>query len=94
MRLSGTMPDLTFPGFKATPRRLKRAEIVSVNRLLVQCAEDLVFYRDDKDWLVGFVAKNRRYRVEPVTQTLPHGTGVRLILTQRILARDDHVKSV
>jgi len=85
--LSGTKPDLAFPGFKTTPRRLKRSEIVGLNRLIVQCAEDLVLYRDEQDWIEGFVAKNRRYRIEPVTQTLTHGSGDLLVSTQRLLPR-------
>jgi hypothetical protein len=40
-------PDLSFAKFKAAPRRLKRAEILGLNRLIVQCAEDLILYRDD-----------------------------------------------
>lgn len=73
IRLSGTAPDLSFAKFRAAPRRLKRVEILGLNRLIVQCAEDLVLYRDDREWIEGFVSKNRRYRVEPVTHTLPLG---------------------
>jgi hypothetical protein len=62
-------PDLSFAKFKATPRRLKRAEILGLNRLIVQCAEDLILYRDDREWIEGFISKNRRYRVEPVTHS-------------------------
>jgi hypothetical protein len=31
IRLSGTTPDLTFPKFSATARKLKRAEVTSLN---------------------------------------------------------------
>lgn len=88
VRLSGTKPDLSFAKFSAAPRRLKRAEIVDLNRLIVQCAEDLILYRDEREWIQGFVAKNRRFRIEPVTHTLAHGTGDLLVSTQRILARE------
>lgn len=92
IQLSGTKPDLGFAKFKAVPRRLKRAEILGLNRLIVRCAEDLILYRDDREWIEGFVAKNRSYHVEPVTQKLPHGTGDLLVSTQRILARDAEAK--
>ena len=62
-------PDLSFAKFKAAPRRLKRAEILGLNRLIVQCAEDLILYRDDREWIEGFISKNRRYRVEPMTHS-------------------------
>lgn len=89
MRLSGTEPDLTFSGFKASPRHLRRSEVLEMNRLLVRCAEDLVFYREEIDWIKSFVAKNRQYRIEPVTHTLPqpHRSGDLLVSTQRIRAR-------
>jgi len=89
IRLSGTKPDLSFAKFKSAPRRLKRSEICDLNRLIVRCAEDLILYRDDHEWIERFVAKNRRYRIEPVTQQIPHGTGVLNVSTQRILARKE-----
>jgi hypothetical protein len=87
IRLSRTKPDLTFAKFRGTSRKLKRNEILGLNRLIVQCAEDLILYRDDRAWIEGFVKKNRHYRIEPVTQTLQHGTGDLLVSTQRIRAR-------
>jgi hypothetical protein len=88
IRLSGTKQDLSFAKFKAVPRRLKRGEVLHLNRLIVQCAEDLILYRDDREWVGRFIAKNQRYRIEPVTQTLSTGTGDLLVSTQRIRARD------
>jgi hypothetical protein len=93
IRLSGTKPDLSFAKFKAAPRKLRRVEILDLNRLIVRCAEDLILYRDDLDWIEGFVTKNRRYHIEPVTHTLSHGSGDDLLVsTQRILARQEDTK--
>jgi UDP-3-O-acyl-N-acetylglucosamine deacetylase len=61
--------------------------VVEINRLLVRCAEDLIFFRDDQKWFEGFVPKNCRYRIEPVTHKLPHGMGDLLVSTHRILAQ-------
>jgi hypothetical protein len=69
--------------------KLKPKEVTDINRLIVQSAEDLVLYRDDRAWIESFVAKNRRYRVEPVTQTLKHDGGDMIVATQRIQARPD-----
>ena len=82
--LSGTKQDLSFAKFKTSLFRLSRADVVDVNRLIVRCAEELIFFRDDPGGIEGFVAKNQRYRIEPVTQKLPHGTGDLLVSTQRI----------
>jgi len=84
IRLSGTDPNLAFSKFSATLHKLKRQELLSINRLIVQCAEDLILYRDDQDWIDGFVAKNRYYRVELVNQALSHNAGDVLISTHRI----------
>ena len=94
IRLSGTKPDLTFAKFRATHRHLTRTEVLNINRLIVRCAEDIVFYRDDREWIKGFVAKNRRFRIEPVTQKLRRGTGDLLVSTHRVLARDEETKTV
>jgi hypothetical protein len=82
--LSGTKQDLSFAKFTTSKRRVSRADVVDINRLIVRCAEELMFFRDDSTGIEGFVAKNQRYRIEPVTQTLPHGTGDLLVATQRI----------
>ena len=54
--LSGTRPDITFAKCNATSRHLKRAEVLEVNRLLVRCAEDLIFFRDGWEWIDVFVS--------------------------------------
>jgi hypothetical protein len=91
IRLSGTKPDITFTRFNAARRRLKRADVLTINRLLVRCAEDLIFFRDDQEWVKSFVSKNRRYHIEPVTHKLPHGTGYALASTHRVLEQQTQV---
>ncbi|MGB7078656.1 MAG: DUF4238 domain-containing protein [Xanthobacteraceae bacterium] len=84
IQLAGTKPDTTFAKFNATSRRLKRAEVLEINRLLVRCAEDVIFFRDNEKWVEGFVSKNRGYRIEPLTYKIPHGTGYFLVSTHRV----------
>ena len=86
--LAGTPPDLSFARFTSQYHTLRRSEVVKINRLIVQCAEDLVFYRDNHEWISDFVAKNRQYRVEAVTDRIPYGTGFMNISTQRIVLHD------
>lgn len=62
--------DFTFSHFRHRLRRIRRKELAAVNRKLVQCAEDLVFYRDDHPWVKPFIKKNTCYRVETEIQTL------------------------
>lgn len=87
VRLSRAKPDLSFANFRCRHRTLSRAEILKVNRLIVQCAEDLIFYRDDQDWIERFVAKHRHYRIESVTERIPHGNGFLTVVRLRVADR-------
>jgi len=87
IRLSGTKPDLSFPHFSFRRETLSRADVLAVNRLIVQCAEELVFSRDDRDWIEDFVAKNRCYWIQPITKQVARGTGFLTIASQRIAKR-------
>lgn len=85
IRLSGEKPDLNFGGFSSRRRRLRHQEVIEVNRRLVRCAEDAIFYCDDEDWVVPFIAKNRHYRIEGITHRIPHGRGFLNLSSQRIV---------
>lgn len=65
-RLRRAPQDLTFTRFDCRGRDATRQEVLDANRLIVRCAQDCVFYRDDQDWVRGFVAKNRGYRIASV----------------------------
>ena len=77
--------DLSFANFEYRIRDIRHAELVHLNRLIVQCAEETVFYRDDRPWVQSFVAKNRQYRIEAVTDELSTQTGTVLISRLRIV---------
>ena len=87
IRLKGHAQDLKFGKFAATRRALKRHEVVYLNRLIVQCAEELVFYCDDWWWIDPFVTKNRRHYIENVNRTIEVG-GKRGFRSRRKLASD------
>jgi len=86
IRLQGTRPDPSFANFSFQRRMPRRAELVEINRLIVRSAEDMVFYRDNLAWVRDFIAKNRHYRTEVVTERIPHGRGFRIGSTQRIVS--------
>jgi hypothetical protein len=56
--------DFSFSNFDYRTRDLSRAEVVEINRLIVRCAEDAVFYRDNAAWVQKFLASNRDDRIE------------------------------
>jgi hypothetical protein len=80
------IPDLSFKNFGFRIRNIDRQEINKINQLIVRCAEDIVFYRDDHPWIQSFITKNRRYRIEPYTQKVPIANGIMQISTQRVVA--------
>jgi hypothetical protein len=69
--LSGRQPDGTFSRFTSEVRDIRGDEARACNRLIVRCAEELIFYRDNRSWIEAFVAKNRAYKVEAVTDRIP-----------------------
>jgi hypothetical protein len=95
------MPDLTldrgrsdfsFANFGYRSRKVGRKELVQLNCLIVRCAEDSVFYRDDRVWVRPFVTKNRHYLIEPHTHKLTTPTGTLLVSTLRVVARTPPVE--
>ena len=87
IEMSGAQPDLSFGKFSHRQRSPGRQEILGINRLLVRCAEDIVFYRDDHKWIEPFITKNRHYRIETIVRQIPHGTGFLNISSQQIVSR-------
>ena len=78
--------DFTFANFGYHIRDISHAELVRLNRLIVRCAEEMVFYRNNSPWVKPFVAKNRRYRIEPFTEELPTPTGILQVSTLRVVS--------
>jgi hypothetical protein len=80
------LADFSFANFHCSRGSISHKEAVEINRLIVRCAEETVFYRDDSAWVHRFIAKNRHYRVEPSTSTQPTRNGSRLISRLKIVS--------
>ena len=91
--IDGDGVDFSFAEFGYSSRRPSRDELVRLNRSIVRCAEDFVFYRDDHSWVRSFVSKNRWYRIDPRTDRLETPSGALLVSTQRIVARPSSSRS-
>jgi hypothetical protein len=81
--------DFSFSNFRYAIRKLTRAEVFGTNRLIVRCAENTVFFRDDHVWIPRFVKKNAAFRIEPMTRRIPHGSGTILWFTQEVIEIPD-----
>jgi len=84
--LSRTEPDPSFAKFSCVHRVPRRFELLEINRLIVRSAEDIVFYSSNLPWIPKFIANNRHYRIDAVTERIPLGTGFSNIATQRVVA--------
>lgn len=67
--------DFSFSRFSHSSHNLGRKAVVDINRLIVRCAETTVFFRDNLKWVLAFVERNSRFRIEPQTIKIPHGKG-------------------
>jgi len=84
LSLARERTDFSFSGFRRSIRKLTRPEVISVNRLIVRCAETTVFFRDNYEWVPKFAKKNARFRIEPRTRRIPYGNGTLLWFTQEV----------
>lgn len=80
--------EFSFNRFRCRMRTIGLEEAYALNRLLVQCAEDLVFYRDEMPWVRPFIAEHAAYHLETRTKELETPDGVLLISRQMIASRD------
>jgi len=62
-----------FSNFSFERLKVSRQEAITLNRLLVRSAEDTVFFRDDRPWIVEFIEKNRHFRTGTVETKHPAG---------------------
>lgn len=70
--------DFSFSRFGSATRQLNRQEVISINRLIVRCAEETLFFRDNYEWIPRFVERNASFRIETRTHRIPNGKGTLL----------------
>ena len=67
--------DFSYRGFRRRTVRVSRENVRTVNRDIVRSAEELVFFRDQAEWVKPFVAKNAFFRVQTRSERIPTGQG-------------------
>jgi len=85
LTINGKRADLSFANFDHVKRDVSHSELVEINRLIVRCAEECVFYRDQFPWVENFITKNRHYRVELITNRQREGNGYLQVSTTRVV---------
>ena len=73
--LAGHHIGFSSVNFRHAVRKLNRKEVMSINRLIVRCAECVVFFRDNHEWIPKFVERNAKFRIEPITEKVPIRNG-------------------
>lgn len=79
-----TQKDFAFSRFSCVNRNVAHEDVVKINTLLVRCAEEMVFYRDNHPWVQLFIQKNQHYRIESYTEKVKTPRGTFLLSTQRV----------
>ncbi len=77
--------DFSSSIFRHRVRKLSRSDVVKVNRLIVRCAEDTVFFRDDYEWIRKFVMRNSLFRIERRTRRVECDGKVLLLFSPEIV---------
>lgn len=62
-----------------------REQVRNINRIIVQSAEDLIFYRDAHEWVPMFIQRNRHFRIESVVFKGALKKGDAVLSSQRIV---------
>jgi hypothetical protein len=70
----GQSANLDFPDFSYERTAASAKEIRGLNSILVQCAEDFVFYRDEQSWIEPLVTQFKDYRLDIVIEGVPYRT--------------------
>lgn len=90
MNIDTQKPDYNFSEFRYRFVKPKRNEIVELNRLLVRCAENMVFFHKYFDWIFPFIKKNSNYYIEPHIYEVPAGESQYNFYTSRVVKKKKH----
>jgi len=75
----------SFSNFRYLIKKINRTQVTNINRQVVRCAENMVFYRDDNEWIPRFVKKNASFRIESKIHRIPRGNGMFLWVSEEIV---------
>lgn len=77
--------DFLFRNFRYLIKHMSRKQVNYINRLIVRCADNMIFYRDDYDWITRFVEKNALFRIETKIHKIPQGKGVVILTSEEVI---------
>ncbi|MDD2764934.1 MAG: DUF4238 domain-containing protein [Opitutaceae bacterium] len=81
---NGKITD-NFASFRYRTPTLNHRDVVEINRLIVRCAETIVFYPKEQPWIAKFVKANADFRIEPKSTNIPYGAGGTLQISTSIV---------
>jgi hypothetical protein len=79
--------DLKFKNFSAKRQHASRHEVVKINRAVVQCAEDTLFFRDNLDWIPNLIKRNHDYWIDAMVELVSVGGKSAPAPSQRIIRK-------
>lgn len=76
--------NFSFSNFHYRIKKLNRSEVININKLIVCCGEEYVFFRNNYEWIPKFVKKNAAFRIETKNQKIHNQSGTFLWNIQEI----------
>lgn len=80
--------DISFEHFRYRTIKLERKQVSAINKLIVQSAENLVFFSENNQWVNGFIKKNANFYIKPKIHRVPNEKGNLICFTQEISKRE------
>ena len=78
-----------FPHFRCNFLECSMGEVRRINQQIVRCADSLIFFCQDLDWIPRFVTKNSNYRIVGKAKLIRGENGM-LIVTTHVVERVTH----
>lgn len=82
--------NFDFSNFRYAINNPNKKDVASINKLIIRCAESIVFSCHNQNWVGRFVMKNSQYRTETSTIFLPSGDRQLQISRQIIRHNSDY----
>lgn len=76
-------PDPNFSNFGFIVKEIRRKEVVDINRLLVKCADRMIFSRDKRSWTESFIKKYSDYHMDTTINEIPAGKGNYILFSSK-----------
>jgi len=77
--------DPTLSKFRYRIKKPSFDQVISINKTIVQCAENIIFYKYDYKWIPNFIKKYAAFRIEESIDRIPNDTGAFILCSDKVV---------